>query len=333
MDEYKEEIWVFIECFNNGNPKNVGFELLNEANRIAEDKKIKVVAIILGKNIKDKARLAIYSKAKKVILIDNENFKNYNLESYVTNFYNLIMKYNPYIILIGATSFGRDLAPQLSCRLKVGLTADCTKIELDEKSNNILWTRPTFGGNLMAKIICPDSRPQIGTIRPGVFKRSELIYSNKGEIIEEEYIPSMTQIELIEEIFDINNENLNLEEADIIVCAGLGVSNLKGLQLVKKLAIELNASVGATRAVVDSNLLSRMYQIGQTGKSVTPKIYIACGVSGAIQHQVGMKNSDTIIAINKDEEAPIFSIADYKIVGDLFEILPLLLKKIKEKKS
>lgn len=331
MEKNKKELWVFIECFKNGQPKNVGFELLNKAHEITKNKNIDIVAIIIGNNIKQFANLAIYANANKVIYIDNKELEHYSTEIYVSNFYNLINKYNPHSILIGATSIGRDLAPRLSCRINTGLTADCTNIEIEEDGDNIIWTRPTFGGNLMAKIICPEKRPQMGTIRAGVFNKGKLNYSNKGKIIEESFIKVNNPIKLIEEIIDEENETLNLEEAQIIVCAGLGVKNEKGIQLVKQLASLLNASVGASRAIVDAKLLSRIHQIGQTGKNVSPKIYIACGISGAIQHLVAMKSSDTIIAINIDEEAPIFSIADYKIVGDIFEIIPSLIKKIKSK--
>lgn len=332
MNIIKNEIWVFIECFNNGKPKNIGLELLNEANRIAQNKDILIVAIIFGYNIIETTKQAIYANAQKVIFINNLNLKSYNTEIYVSNFYNLILKYKPQTILIGATANGRDMAPRLSCRLNTGLTADCTKIEIEHSTNNILWTRPTFGGSLMATIICPEKRPQMGTIRPGIFKKATLDYSKIGEVIEEQYIQTTTNIELIEEFIDQENEILNLEEAQIIVSAGLGIKNQKGFELVKELANVLNASLGASRSVVDSNLVSRIHQIGQTGKIVSPKIYIACGISGANQHLVGMKNSNLIIAINNDPEAPIFSIADYKIVGDLFEIIPILIKQIKNKK-
>ncbi|HKL42277.1 MAG TPA: electron transfer flavoprotein subunit alpha/FixB family protein [Clostridia bacterium] len=333
MTKDKQEMWVFIECFKNGKPKNIGLELLNEATKITKEKNIRVVAIILGNNIIETTKYVIYAKAEKVIYINNKNLEIYNTEAYVTNFYNLIKNYNPQTILIGATSIGRDMAPRLSARLKTGLTADCTKIEIEELSDNIIWTRPTFGGNLMAQIVCLENRPQMGTIRAGVFKKAELNFSNKGTIIEALYILTNNKIKLIEEFLDNENEEINLEEAKIIVSAGLGIKNTKGVQLVKELASELNASLGASRAVVDSNLISRIHQIGQTGKTVSPKIYIACGISGAIQHLVGMKTSDKIIAINSDEDAPIFSIADYKIVGDIFEIIPELINKIKLSKK
>ncbi|MGD1822043.1 MAG: electron transfer flavoprotein subunit alpha/FixB family protein [Pleomorphochaeta sp.] len=333
MNTKNKEIWVFIECFKNGHPKNVGLELLNEANQISKNKNISVVAIVFGYNIDKTLNIALHSKAEKVIYIKSKKLENYETLTYVNNFYNLITKYNPDSILIGATSNGRDMAPRLSCRLNTGLTADCIKFEFDENNENILWTRPTFGGNLMATIICPDKRPQMGTIRPGVFKKPILDKTLNGKIIEEHFINTNNEIKLIEEFLDTENEDINLEEAEIIVTAGLGAKNEQGIKLVSDLACALKGTLGASRAAVDANLISRIHQVGQTGKTVAPKIYIACGVSGAIQHMVGMKTSDKIIAINNDEDAPIFSIADYKIVGDLFEIIPLLIEEIKTKKT
>jgi len=332
MKEINNELWVFIECFKSGKPKNIGLELLNEANRITKNKNIKVVALIFGYKLSNAIKTVIFSKADKIIYIDNINLQNYTTALYTHNFYNLVKKYKPHSILIGATSIGRDMAPRLSCRLNTGLTADCTSIKIEEDNNNILWTRPTFGGNLMAEIICNNNYPQMGTIRAGVFKKPILDTNRESLLIEEDYIPCENKIELLGEILDSENEEINLEEAKIIVSAGLGVKNEKGLNLVRELASTLGASLGASRAVVDENLISRIHQVGQTGKNVSPKIYIACGISGAIQHIVAMKTSDIIIAINTDEEAPIFDYADYKIVGDIFEILPLLINEIKSKK-
>ncbi len=332
MQIINKQLWVFIECFKSGKPKNIGLELLHEANRITNDKDIDVVAIILGYHLTDAINIVVQSKADKIIYIDDINFQNYSTDIYTHNFYNLIKKYNPHSILIGASSNGRDMAPRLSCRLNTGLTADCTSIRIEETSNNIIWTRPTFGGNLMAEITCEKTTPQMGTIRAGVFQKAELDNSLTSKIIEEKYIPYKNQVKLIKEILDIENEEINLEEAKIIVSAGLGVKNEKGIQLVKQLANTLGASLGASRAIVDANLISRIHQVGQTGKNVSPKIYIACGISGAIQHMVAMKTSDIIIAINIDKDAPIFDYADYKIVGDIFEIIPILIDEIKSNK-
>lgn len=333
MQIINNELWVFIECFKTGKPKNIGLELLNEANRITKGKNIKIVAIIFGYSLTNAINIVIQSKVDKIIYIDDINLKDYTTEIYTHNFFKLIKKYNPQSILIGASANGRDMSPRLSCRLKTGLTADCTKIEIEENTNRILWTRPTFGGNLMATIVCDNHIPQMGTIRAGVFQKAKLNSSLTGEIIEESYSPCEKKIELLSEILDAENEEINLEEAKIIVSAGLGIKNKEGLNLVTELAKTLNASLGASRALVDANLISRIHQVGQTGKNVSPNLYIACGISGAIQHMVGMKTSDIIIAINSDKDAPIFEYADYKIVGDLFEIIPLLIDEINSKKK
>ena len=244
----------------------------------------------------------------------------------------MIKKHGPTTILIGATNIGRDLAPRVACRLKTGLTADCTDINIDAESGNIAWTRPAFGGNLMATILCPEHRPQMGTVRPGVFKKGEADFSRTAEVIKEN-IPVKKDIlrtRLLKEINETANELRNIENAEIIVSGGRGLGQGENFSYIQNLADALGGSVGASRAAVDAGWIPHSHQVGQTGKIVGPKIYIACGISGAIQHRVGMSSSDIIIAINKDSSAPIFDIADYGIVGDLFEILPILTKEIKK---
>jgi len=223
------------------------------------------------------------------------------------------------------------MAPRLSCRIKTGLTADCTSVDVDEDTGNIAWTRPTFGGNLMAVIMCPDHRPQMGTVRPGVFKKPAET-ENKAEIIKEDFHVSEDQIrvKVLETIKEAAGDLVDLEGADIIVAGGRGVGGPDGFAPLKELADVLGATVGASRAAVDSGWISHSHQVGQTGKTVGPKLYIACGISGAIQHLAGMDGSDVVVAINKDPDAPIFERADYKIVGNLFDVVPALTAEIKK---
>ena len=237
--------------------------------------------------------------------------------------------------MIGATNVGRDMGSRLSCRLKTGLTADCTAVDYDEETGNIAWTRPTFGGNLLAVIMCPAHRPQIGTVRPGVFKKGERKPENQPEIIREAISvkPERIRTRLVEVLKEAGAGSVNLENAEIIVSGGRGIGGPKGFELLQELADLLGGEVGASRAAVDSDWIGHVHQVGQTGKTVGPKLYIACGISGAIQHVAGMSGSDTIVAINKDPDAPIFNIADYGIVGDLYTVIPALIREIKESRE
>jgi electron transfer flavoprotein alpha subunit len=249
--------------------------------------------------------------------------------------YTLVEKYGPTSILIGATNAGRDMGPRLSCRLKTGLTADCTGLDVDEASGNIAWTRPAFGGNLMATILCPDHRPQIGTVRPGVFKKGVADAGRAAEIIREEIhtAPEDIRTKLLEVIDEVGGTIIELESAEVIVSGGRGVGGPEGFALIRELAEALGATVGASRAAVDSGWIPYAHQVGQTGKTVGPKLYIACGISGAIQHLAGMSGSDVIVAINKDPDAPIFNVADYGVVGNVSEVIPALTNAIRRKKE
>ena len=225
-------------------------------------------------------------------------------------------------------------APACPAVLKTGLTADCTGLDIDEESGNVAWTRPAFGGNLMATILCPDHRPQIGTVRPGVFKKSDAVAA-AAEIIKEDIHVDAADIrtQVLELIKEAEGENVDLEGAEIIVSGGRGVGGPEGFEPIKALADVLGATVGASRAAVDAGWIAHAHQVGQTGKTVGPKLYIACGISGAIQHLAGMSGSDCIVAINKDPEAPIFDVADYGVVGNLFEVLPVLTEEIKKARA
>lgn len=327
-------VWVFIEVVR-GKIKGVSLELLGQGRKMADDLGEKLVAIIPGNEIEDFAKMAIHYGADEAIVVDQKELKDYSTDGYTKAMCTLIKKYNPAVLLIGATNNGRDLGPRVSSRMQTGLTADCTELGVDSETRLVKWTRPAFGGNLMATILCPDHRPQIGTVRPGVFKKPEEDTGRKGEIIHEtvEFGPDEIRTRIVEVITEAGGADVNLEEAEIIVSGGRGVGGPEGFEVLKELADEIGAQIGASRAVVDSGWISSLHQVGQTGKSVGPKIYIACGISGAIQHVAGMSSSDVIIAINKDPDAPIFNIADYGIVGDLFEIIPELTKRIRSSKA
>ena len=327
-------VWVFIEVVR-GKIKGVSLELLGQGRKMADDLGEKLVAIIPGNEIEDFAKMAIHYGADEAIVVDQKELKDYSTDGYSKAMCTLIKKYNPAVLLIGATNNGRDLGPRVSSRMQTGLTADCTELGVDSETRLVKWTRPAFGGNLMATILCPDYRPQIGTVRPGVFKKPEEDTGRKGEIIHEtvEFGPDEIRTRIVEVITEAGGADVNLEEAEIIVSGGRGVGGPEGFEVLKELADEIGAQIGASRAAVDSGWISSLHQVGQTGKSVGPKIYIACGISGAIQHVAGMSSSDVIIAINKDPDAPIFNIADYGIVGDLFEIIPELTKRIRSSKA
>ena len=327
-------VWVFIEVVR-GKIKGVSLELLGQGRKMADDLGEKLVAIIPGNEIEDFAKMAIHYGADEAIVVDQKELKDYSTDGYTKAMCTLIKKYNPAVLLIGATNNGRDLGPRVSSRMQTGLTADCTELRVDSETRLVKWTRPAFGGNLMATILCPDYRPQIGTVRPGVFKKPEEDTGRKGEIIHEtvEFGPDEIRTRIVEVITEAGGADVNLEEAEIIVSGGRGVGGPEGFEVLKELADEIGAQIGASRAAVDSGWISSLHQVGQTGKSVGPKIYIACGISGAIQHVAGMSSSDVIIAINKDPDAPIFNIADYGIVGDLFEIIPELTKRIRSSKA
>ncbi|MEF9972104.1 MAG: electron transfer flavoprotein subunit alpha/FixB family protein, partial [Oscillospiraceae bacterium] len=308
---------------------------LEPGRRLADEQGGKLVGIVIGNNTAAAVKSATEFGADKILVVEGKEFEHYTTDAYANAMNALVEKYGPTTILIGATNNGRDLGPRLSCRLKTGLTADCTSLAIDEESGNVAWTRPAFGGNLMATILCPNTRPQIGTVRPGVFKKAAADTARKAEVVMEDYhvAPEAIRTQLLEIIKEAAGEIVDLEGAEIIVSGGRGVGGPDGFKPVRELAAVLGATVGASRAAVDAGWIPHAHQVGQTGKTVGPKIYIACGISGAIQHIAGMSSSKTIIAINKDATAPIFNVADYGIVGDLFEVLPVLTAEIKKLKD
>ena len=334
MEAKTKDLWVYVETKEDGSAKSVGLELLHPGRDLADKQGGRLVAIVIGSGVEQAVSDAAAHGADQVIVVEGPEYKDYTTDAYTAAMYHLIEKYGPTTLLIGATPDGRDMGPRLACRIKTGLTADCTGLDIDPDSGNVAWTRPAFGGNLMATILCPDHRPQIGTVRPGVFKKSAPVEA-KAEIIREEFhvAPEQIRTQLLEVIREAAGELVDLEGADIIVSGGRGVGGPEGFAPVKALAEVLGATVGASRAAVDSGWISHAHQVGQTGKTVAPKLYIACGISGAIQHLAGMSGSDCIVAINKDPDAPIFDVADYGIVGNLFEVLPALTEEIKKLKA
>ena len=334
MEAKTKDLWVFVETNEDGTAKNVGIELLTPGKMMAGKQGGALVAVVIGNNVDEAVKAASEHGADKVIVVEGPEYAHYTTDAYAIALVALVEKYGPTSMLIGATNNGRDLGPRVSCRLHTGLTADCTALDIDEESGNVAWTRPAFGGNLMATILCPDHRPQIGTVRPGVFKKSDAGEA-KAEIIKEDIHVDAKDIrtQVLELIKEAGGESVDLEGAEIIVSGGRGVGGPEGFEPVKALADALGATVGASRAAVDAGWIAHAHQVGQTGKTVGPKLYIACGISGAIQHVAGMSGSDCIVAINKDPEAPIFDIADYGVVGNLFEVLPVLTEEIKKARA
>lgn len=334
MEALTKDLWVFVETKEDGSASNVGLELLNPGKELAKKQGGSLVAVIIGQNTKKAEEAAGIYGADKIIVVNGDEYAHYSTDAYANAMEYLIKKYAPTTLLIGATNYGRDLGPRLSCRLKSGLTADCTSLAINEETGIMEWTRPAFGGNLMATIICPDGRPQIGTVRPGVFKKCESV-EHKAEVIREDYHVPEEQIrtKLLEVIQETAKAVVDLEGAQIIVSGGRGVGSPEGFEVVKELADALGGVVGASRAAVDNGWIPYDHQVGQTGKTVSPKLYIACGISGAIQHLAGMSGSDYIVAINKDPNAPIFEAAHYGIVGNLFQVIPALTAEIKKLKA
>lgn len=334
MNAMTKDLWVFVETNTDGSAKNVGLELLTPGRMMADKQDGALVAVVIGNHVQAAIDAAGSYGADKILVVEGDEYEQYSTDAYTIALTTLVEKYGPTTILIGATNNGRDLGPRVACRLKTGLTADCTNLDIDAESGNVAWTRPAFGGNLMATILCPDHRPQMGTVRPGVFKKGEKREGN-SEIVREDIHVDAKDIrtQIVEMICDLESEKVDLEGAEIIVSGGRGVGGPEGFEPVRALAKALGATTGASRAAVDSGWIPHAHQVGQTGKTVGPKIYIACGISGAIQHLAGMSSSDVVVAINKDPDAPIFGVADYGVVGDLFEVLPVLTQEILKARS
>ena len=328
ISQYKD-VYVFVEQ-RDGAVQSVGLELLGKARQLADTLNEKVVAILLGKNIADKAQGLLAAGADRVLVVDDDRLATYLTEPYAEAVSQIIREQSPSIFLLGATVIGRDLAPRVSARIGTGLTADCTQLEIGEKGE-LLMTRPAFGGNLMATILCKNHRPQMSTVRPGVMQKAAVDGSRKGEVVNYDIAfddEKISRVRLVEEVKECKCV-ADISEAKLIVSGGRGAGTKDGFDKLRALAAEIGAEVGASRAMVDAGVIDHCAQVGQTGKTVRPELYLACGISGAIQHLAGMEESEYIVAINKDKFAPIFSVADLGIVGDMHKIVPLLTERIK----
>jgi electron transfer flavoprotein alpha subunit len=330
LDRYRD-VWVLAE-YRDGNFAGITYELLGKGRELADTLGVKLAAVLLGSGCAERARHLIHAGADKVFVADHEKLDFFNEEIYAGVTVDAILEYKPEIVLCGATAIGRSWAPRVAADLKTGLTADCTGLAIENGNRNLLQTRPAFGGNIMATIVCPNKRPQMATVRPRVMKRPQPDESRTGEIIPIHINPDnlksrITVLEMVRELGD----QVNLAEAEVIVSGGRGMKEAKHFAMLEELAELLGGAVGASRGAVDSDWIPYAHQVGQTGKTVAPKLYIACGISGAVQHLVGMQSSDVIVAINNDPEAPIFKVADYSIVGDVFEVVPQLIAAIKQR--
>ena len=326
--QYKD-VYVFIEQ-RDGKIQNVAFELLGEARALADKLGEEVVAILLGHDVKGLADECFAYGADKVIVVDSPELKDYTTEPYAQAIHHIVEEKKPSIVLFGATTIGRDLGPRLSARVGTGLTADCTGLEISD-DRDLMMTRPAFGGNLMATIVCKEHRPQMSTVRPGVMRMRERDDARKGKVEEMtvKFNPEKFRVRVVETVKESKNL-VDITEAKVLVSGGRGVANSEGFDKLRDLASEIGGEVSSSRAMVDAGVMSHDRQVGQTGKTVRPDVYFALGISGAIQHLAGMEESEMIIAINKDKYAPIFSIADLGIVGDVHKIVPLLTERLKK---
>ena len=341
LEEYKG-VFIYAQQVDN-EISSIAYELLGKGKELAADLGTDVTAVLLGKDVKGLCdKLAEYG-ADKVIVVDDPELETYRTEPYAHALASVINEYKPEIMLVGATAIGRDLGPTVSARVATGLTADCTVLEIgdfplvaapgkeaEQKHNQLLMTRPAFGGNTIATIACPDNRPQMATVRPGVMQKIDKIDGAKAEVIEYNpgFTPNNRYVE-IQEIVKAVGQVENIMDAKILVSGGRGVGSAENFKMLQDLADVLGGMVSCSRAVVENGWLAQDYQVGQTGKTVRPNVYFAIGISGAIQHVAGMEESDLIVAINKDADAPIFDVADYGIVGDLNKIVPALTEAIK----
>lgn len=343
IEQYKD-VFVFAQQVDN-EISPIAFELLGKAKDLANDLGQKVAAVLVGYNVGGLAdQLAEYG-ADKVIVVDDKELEVYRTEPYTHALASVINEFKPEIMLVGATAIGRDLGPRVSARVETGLTADCTVLEIgnfplnplpgkEQKANQLLMTRPAFGGNTIATIACPDNRPQMATVRPGVMMKIDPIKGAKAEVVEYNpgFTPDRKYVEILEVVKNLSDV-VDIQDAKILVSGGRGVGSPENFKLLEDLAAAVGGTVSCSRAVVDAGWKAKDLQVGQTGKTVRPQVYFAIGISGAIQHTAGMEESDVIIAINKDEDAPIFDVADYGIVGDLNKVVPLLTEKLKEAKA
>jgi len=326
-------IWVLAEC-RHGVVAPVAHELLGVGRELADQRGVALTAVLLGTGLTEQARDLVRYGADTVLLVNDPALAEYREDVYGAVLEDLIRQRRPEVLLAGATAIGRSLVPNVATSLGAGLTADCTHLAIRPEDGALLQTRPAFGGNIMATIECPASRPQMATVRPRVMAAARPDDSRAGEVVPCRPDPALlhSRVRVLESVRD-SREQVNIQEFDIVVSGGRGLENAKGFALLQELAAELGGAVGASRAAVDEGWISYPHQVGQTGKTVAPKLYIACGISGAIQHLVGMQGAETIVAINRDPAAPIFDVATYGLVGDLFEIVPMLCQRLREQRS
>jgi len=321
-------VWAFAEQ-RKGVVQKVAYELINEGRKLADTLGEELCAVLLGSGMDEAAEDLLHYGVDKVYYVDDPLFENFQDDPMVSAITHLCQEYKPAVLLTGATHIGRSFIPQVAVTLQTGLTADCTGLAIDDTGTHLMQTRPAFGGNIMATIRCFNHRPQLATVRPKVFKMAERRAQKSGQVIKLS-LPSngatVCRTKFLKSIEEVG-ETINIAEADIIVSGGRGLQDPKNFTMIESLAKALGGAVGASRAAVDSGWISYAHQVGQTGKTVSPKLYIACGISGQIQHRVGMQGSDVILAINKDPNAPIFDFATFGIVGDIFEIVPALTKR------
>lgn len=327
------DVMVFIEQ-REGLVQKVSLELVSKGREIADELGAQLKAVVLSSSLEADPKDLISLGCDEVILVSHPLLEPYTTEPYAKALTEVISVHKPEIVLFGATTIGRDLAPRVSSRLDTGLTADCTKLEVDMENRNLLMTRPAFGGNIMATIVCPNHRPQMSTVRPGVMQMAEIDPSRTGKLVEFEV--SLTDEDRNVEVLEVvkaSKKKVNIEDASILVSGGRGIGSPDSFPVLETLADRLGGSVSASRAAIDAGWIDRSHQVGQTGKTVRPDLYFACGISGAIQHLAGMEESEFIVAINKDETAPIFEAADLSIVGDVHKIIPELIRLLPDNKK
>ena len=332
FEEY-QGILVFAE-YRHGSMAPVGFELLGIGRKLADQRKVKLSAVVLGGSVSPFADSLIAAGADTVYLVEHPLLEQFREDIYATVLERIIRERKPEVVLAGATAIGRSVIPYVATAMNAGLTADCTKLEIRETDGMLLQTRPAFGGNIMATIECPATRPQMATVRPKVMAPAEPDHSRKGEVIVMQLPEQVMQskVQVIETVTSTEDQ-VNIQEVETLVAGGRGLDSEKGFALIRELADELGGAVAASRAAVDSGWIPYPHQVGQTGKTVSPKLYIACGISGAIQHMVGMQSAEIIVAINRDANAPIFDIATYGVVGDLYTAIPRLIQRLQEIKK
>lgn len=325
-------VWVFAEQ-REGQLQKVSLELLGEGRKIADKLGSKLTALLIGSKVQNLVEDLSRHGADEVLVVDAPELEHYTTDGYTKAICELANAKKPNIIFIGATFIGRDLGPRVAARLETGLTADCTSLDVDVESGDLLATRPAFGGNLMATIICPDHRPQMATVRPGVFEKLPLEENDATvENVEVKFNSNDIRTKIVE-IIKEHKDIVDISEANVLVAGGRGIGSEENFKMLKELAEIMNGSIAASRAAVEKGWVDKDYQVGQTGKTVRPNIYVACGISGAIQHAAGMQDSDMIIAINKDANAPIMKIADYAIVGDVNKVVPEFIAQLKAMKE